>query len=288
MELARVAAMACCGLGLAGCIGLTPQPEHPASLGWSNQGALLGGVSLDDRGTGYVRARPGEGTRWGTEALVGALERAAKSVQQRFPGGPPVRIGDLSSRGGGQHPRHGSHRSGRDADVIFYAVDAHGRATRGRGWLAYDRFGVARDHHAGQGELYFFDDARNWHFVRSLLTDPHAPVQWIFVSDGVKSRLLRYGAAHEASPEVLFRAAWVLHEPSGARPHDDHYHIRLACTAEQRALGCRDRGPIWPWIRKQVRKPAGGPGPRMTDASLVRALLAEPEEGQQVARRKAP
>lgn len=53
--------------------------------------------------------------------------------------------GDLSSPHGGRHDRHGSHRAGRDADVIFYATDAAGTPTRGRGWLAYDRFGAARE-----------------------------------------------------------------------------------------------------------------------------------------------
>jgi hypothetical protein len=114
----------------------------------------------------------------------------------------PLRIGDLSSPHGGRHDRHGSHRAGRDADVIFYATDAAGTPTRGRGWLAYDRFGAAREplEDGRPGRVFFFDDARNWAFVRALLLDPAARVQWLFVSSGVKARLLRY--APRTSPSA--------------------------------------------------------------------------------------
>lgn len=262
---------------LVGCVGFTPRPPATVSLGGASEGVLLRGKPIADQGLGYVRARPGESTRFGTPELLAALERAAASVAEHFPGSAPLRIGDLSSPSGGRHSRHGSHRSGRDVDTIFYVLDAEGRSVRGRGWLGFDRFGVARETGGpnATNELFFFDDARNWHFVRTLLLDPEASVQWIFCSTGVKARLLRYAAAHEPLPEVIFRAAWVLHEPSAGNRHDDHFHIRIACTAEQASLGCQDRAPIWPWIRKRVEKPAGETGPALTDALLVHALLSE-------------
>jgi penicillin-insensitive murein endopeptidase len=197
-------------------------------------------------------------------------------------------VGDLSSPAGGRHSRHGSHRTGRDVDVIFYVTDASGRSVRGRGWLAFDRFGVARETAApGDGEpsndLFFFDDARNWHFVRSLLTDPEASVQWIFCSRGVKARLLSYAAQHEPDPEVVFRASWVLHQPSRGHPHHDHFHVRVTCTADERLTGCYNREPIWPWLRA-VEKPADVHPAPLTDEALVEALLAPPvsEAGDEV------
>src|SRR5690606_12139398 len=131
-----------------GCVPPRPAPGQTASVGLANDGYLLGGVPLPDRGPGFVRGRPGETTRFGTPALVGALGRAAAAVAEAYPGSPPLKVGDLSGPGGGAHPRHGSHRSGRDVDVIFYARDDAGQATRGRGWLAYDRFGLAREERA--------------------------------------------------------------------------------------------------------------------------------------------
>lgn len=265
-------------LMLLGCVGFAPRGEATVSHGMTNDGVLLGGVPLPDRGPGYVRARAGESTRFGTPELVATLEGAAAEVASRFPGGAPLRIGDLSGPGGGRHHRHASHRTGRDADVLFYVTDAHGRPVPSTGFVRFDRFGFASIPSGAPraGERVAFDDARNWAFVRALLTDEEAPVQWIFCSNGVKSRLLRYAAAHEPSPELLFRASWVLHEPRGALPHDDHFHVRVACTARQRASGCLERGPIWPWIRKAVEKPAGGPRHPLTDSQLVEALLGEP------------
>lgn len=267
----------------AGCLGLTPTPDVPMSWGGSSDGVLFEGVSMPDRGDGFVRARPREDTRWGTPQTIRALTEAAASVAHTYPGGEPLRIGDISYETGGEHPRHRSHRSGRDVDVIFYATDRAGRSTRGRGWLAYDRFGVARETVAlGGGEpsndIYFFDEARNWHFVRTLLLDPEANVLWIFCSRGVKARLLSYAIGHEENAEVIFRASWVLHQPSSGNPHADHFHVRFACTPEEQALGCWDNGPIWPWVRREVEKPASGDPAGLDDAALLEALLGDMRE----------
>lgn len=262
-----------------GCFGLTSHPTQTVSVGDSANGFLRRGVSLPDQGAGFRRSRPGESTRFGTAEMVASIQRAAASVAERFPGTPPVRIGDLSAPDGGRHPRHRSHRSGRDVDLIFYATDALGRPVQGRGWLVFDRFGVARESRVpGEREasqdLFFFDEARNWQLVRSLLMDSEARVQWLFCSRGVKARLLEYAAIHEPDPEAIFRATWALHQPSRGNPHADHFHVRLFCTPEQMQLGCQDRGPRWPWLRKEVEKPEIG-HEAYDDAALVHALLSE-------------
>ncbi len=249
-------------------------PGDTVSVGQAASGYLGGGVSLPDQGPGYVRARPGEDTRYGTPVLVGVLTRAAAAVAEAFPGGPPLRVGDLSAPLGGRHARHNSHRSGRDVDIVFYATDASGRATRGRSWLAFDRFGLSREE---SGDLYFFDEARNWHLVRSLLADREAEVQWIFCSNGVKARLLRYAAVHEPDPEILFRASWILHQPSSGNPHADHFHVRIFCDPRERALGCQDTAPFWVWLGDRPFK-VPGTGPGLGDDALLAALAAPIED----------
>jgi len=258
-----------------GCLGLTPAPDAPVSFGATNRGVLRNGVAMPDRGEGFVRARPGEPTRYGTPRLVSALSRSFTAVADRYPGTAPMRVGDLSSPMGGRHHRHGSHRSGRDVDVLFYMTDPSGRSLTGRGWLAYNRFGFAveRREEAPSGGLFLFDDARNWHFLRTLLLDEAAAVQWLFVSRGVKARLLRYGMAHERDARVLTRAATVLHQPLRASPHDDHFHVRVLCTADERAAGCRERGPIWPWLRDR-EKGSVLPGEPLDDEALIEAINA--------------
>jgi penicillin-insensitive murein endopeptidase len=257
-------------------MGFTPVPDEPLSWGTTNQGILYNGVPLPDQGPGFVRARPGEETRYGTRRMISAIERAVASVDRRFPGTAPMRVGDVGSPGGGRHPRHGSHRSGRDVDLIFYMTDPAGRSVQGRGWLAYNRFGYAieREEAAPTNDLYFFDDARNWHLVRTLVLDDDAAVQWIFCSRGTKARLLRYAIDHEPDANAILRASYVLQEPTGAAPHDDHFHVRVLCETRELAGGCYERGLIWPWLRAEHEKPDLVYGQPLDDERLLSELFA--------------
>lgn len=267
--------IACIGTSSVGCYGTVPRPDRPASIGAPASGILSRGVPYPERGPGFTRARPGEETRFGTPRLVGAIERALASVDAQFPGTTPTRVGDLSFETGGRHTRHRSHRTGRDVDMIFFVTDAQGRSVAPGGWLAFSRFGLSVPSASStrRGGTYFFDDARNWAFVRALLLDPDAAVQWIFVSRGLKTRLLEHALAHDPDSDALVRAAYVLQQPERAAPHDDHFHVRVYCTEEDRAAGCRDLGPRWPWLRPGVEEIAGSGGPGLDDASLLAALL---------------
>ncbi len=276
--LVALLALSACGPAVPGDVAV--------SRGKTNRGWLENGTPLPDRGPGYVRARPGESTRFGLPRLVATIEGSAASVAERFPGSAPLRVGDLSAPFGGRHSRHGSHRSGRDVDLIFYATDAMGRPVRGRGWIAYDRFGVGAEPDSRGGEVAFFDTARNWHLVRELIMNDDASVQWIFVSRGLKARLLSYAIEHEPDAEAIFRATWILHQPSRGNPHADHFHVRIACGATQRALGCRERGPVWSWWHDvQAKRLSYAP---FSDEGLLENLLAEAgeEEGAAAARER--
>jgi len=269
----------CCALLLfcaVSACGLTPRASEPTSIGSATRGALQRGAALGERGPGFIRARPGEDTRWSTPLLVELLERVAATVAREHPAGAPLVIGDLSARDGGRHARHGSHRSGRDADLLFYLLEPSGRSQRGSGFYAFDERGAATvlDRTLPVHGLALFDLARNWALVRALLLDDVAPVQWIFCAEGIKARLLAYARAVERDPRALVRAAYVLHQPTSGNPHRDHFHVRIACTARERALGCLDTGPVWPWFRLEHEKPAFDTG-SADDTTLVRALLED-------------
>ena len=180
------------GLLLTGACGLAPLPRGAESYGSTNDGVLLSATGLALRGDGFVRAKPGDDTRFGTRALVGLLIRSARSVQRAYPGTAPLYVGDLSAPRGGKHGKHGSHRTGRDVDLLFYLTDAAGRSQRGSGFFAFDERGIGyvAESTAPVAGLAFFDVERNWALVRALLLDPEAPVQWIFCADGIKARLL--------------------------------------------------------------------------------------------------
>jgi penicillin-insensitive murein endopeptidase len=215
--------------------------------------------------------RPGEATRYGTATLVGAIERAAREVANAFPGGYPLRVGDLSNPHGGAHSRHLTHRTGRDADLLFYARDVGGMAVDGYGWLQFDRFGMAMR----RDRVFGFDEARNWHLVRSLIVDEEARVKWLFCSNELKARLLRYAARYERSPEAVLRATWILHQPASGDSHSDHFHLRVGCGANERSLGCREQAPYWPWLSDTARKEDTSASAAASDAGLVRWLLTE-------------
>ncbi len=265
MRLAVVGIVLC-----TGCFGLVPLPEEPTSVGTTSDGFLVEGASLPDRGEGYVRGRRGEPTRFGTPEMIAALERAARVVEEEHGRGADLRIGDVGSPRGGAHLRHRSHRAGRDVDILFYQSDAEGLPIDSR-WHHFSRFGFAPD----GGDTVYFDDARNWALVRALLNDASIEVQWIFCSRGIKWRLLRYAMAHETDETLLVRAAYVLQQPANALPHDDHFHLRIFCSAEDLAAGCRDAGPRWPWLRPGIEEIPGREGEGLDDATLLDLLDAD-------------
>lgn len=258
-------------LAICSCMTEPLPAGQTISVGTVNQGYLHDAVRLANRGDGYRRARPMESTRYGTATLVGAIERAAREVADAFPGGYPLRVGDLSNPHGGSHSRHRTHRVGRDADLLFFARDAGGLAANGDGWLRFDRFGLAtlRD------RVFRFDEARNWHLVRTLVLDDQARVKWLFCSNELKARLLRYAARYEHSPRAVVRATWILHQPSRGDPHDDHFHLRVGCASAERSLGCREQAPHWPWLSDPARKEGTDANIAASDSHLVRWLLAE-------------
>ncbi|MEI8257703.1 MAG: penicillin-insensitive murein endopeptidase, partial [Deltaproteobacteria bacterium] len=110
---------------------------HPAlidqgsgvSYGAPHAGYISRPHRLASRGRGYevLRTRAEGGQHYGTARLVSLIERAAFEVQRASPRGAPLHVGDLSGPVGGQIPHHRSHRAGRDADLLFYALDEQGR-----------------------------------------------------------------------------------------------------------------------------------------------------------------
>ena len=267
---------------ICACVGKPLPTGQTISIGTSDRGYLHHAISLPDRGQGYRRLRPGEETRYGTATLIEAIGSAARAVAEAFPGGYPLRVGDLSNRRGGSHERHLSHRAGRDADLVFYARDAGGMAARGAGWLQFDRYGLA----VRRDRVFSFDEARNWHLVRTLVMDPQARVKWLFCSNDIKARLLRYAARYEPSPQAVFRATWVLHQPVRGDPHADHFHVRVGCGPSERALGCQEQAPFWPWLSDAARKAEDHAQTAASDAQLVGWLFFEehPDQSRHVFR----
>lgn len=218
------------------------RPHRQGSLSFSNtsHGQLHGAKLLPDRGPHHhVLAqhlqRP---THWGTDELVDGILAAAAKVALQFPG-TSTGVGNLSVKGGGDIPWSVSHNTGRDADVAFFFMDGRGNPVR-----VPTLVHVESDGHRARGHQdLFLDVARSWAFVEALVEDKALRVQWIFVSDPIRDRLLDYGRAQGASEATLLAASRVLRQPVNAAPHDDHFHLRVHCALDDRLDGCVEWGP---------------------------------------------
>lgn len=214
------------------------------SIGSPTEGHLLGGARIEEGA--HLRIVPqyaGTDVRWGLEALVGMLDRAARSVRRRFPDAV-LSVGHLSRAGGGELDRHASHESGRDADVAFYVKNHLGKPAFAEHFVPFTGDGTAKTWPGAR-----FDDDRNWAFVASLLEDRAARVSHIFVATPLRARLLAHAAKIGAPAALRQRAAEVMAQPRGSLPHDDHFHVRIECprgmekcVEQPTARGKRSRG----------------------------------------------
>ena len=222
------------------------------------EGRLRDGADLRESETVH---RAGEYARaghfWATHELVQLLERAARVVQRRVPGGR-LTVGELSKRGGGEIDGHGSHESGRDVDIAFYMLDGAGQPYEPFAFAEFGADGLGK----APNEGLRFDDARNWELVARLVADPDARVQYIFVATPLRARLLAEGRRRRASASVLARAESVLVQPARGNPHRNHFHARVFCDPSDRPQ-CTDRAPFWPWY------PGLAPGARPAAAALA-------------------
>lgn len=262
---------ACLGLAASACARLPPlAPGVSASIGWPHRGALIGGAELPKDGDGYRFLRDND-RRFALPRFSAAIARAAKAVADARPGGV-LAIGDLSAPRGGPILPHLSHRSGRDADLLLYVTTLDGAPVPSPGFVHVQADGLAWDD-AGK-RFYRLDVEREWLLVKALLEDEQARVQWVFVSDVVRAMLLDWARARGEGTETLYRAVTVMAQPRPGGVHDDHVHVRTACTAEEMASGCEAFGPERPWL-----VPAGSPAAD-TDADLLRAILLPLDDGR--------
>jgi penicillin-insensitive murein endopeptidase len=255
-------------LALAGC-ARAPSPLAPlwhGSIGTPNRGVLTDGSELRPV-AGGLRWLRGNDRHWGLPRFARAIERAAGEVAREKPGAT-LCVGDLSTRtGGGPMPPHFSHRSGVDADLLFYVTTLDGAPVETPGFVHFAADGVSRDE--AHARWLRFDVAREWLLVKALLEDPDARIQWVFVSDVVQAILLEWAIARGDSIETIRRAREVMRQPNPGGVHDDHVHVRTACSPDETAQGCEPVGPRRSWLAYDLPAPPDGD----TDTDLALALI---------------
>ncbi len=235
-----------CAHGLARRGSIDDGSRGSPSAGW-----LAYGVRLPDHGPGFetLRSEREGGLHWGTSRLVAMVTRSARASVRA--GETPLRIGDLSVLRGGKVQRHHSHRNGRDVDLLFFTRDA---ATSlpviAPGFVRYNRLGES----IGADTPLRFDVARNWTLVEALLRDDSVAVSRVFVAAWLKRLVLEHARSEGRPAWVIARADRVLAQPGDSFAHDDHFHVRVACTPAERVRGCIDGGPLWHWQEKDWEK----------------------------------
>jgi penicillin-insensitive murein DD-endopeptidase len=268
----------------AACTG-TPTPLAPSirgSIGLPHEGMLSVAKPLPKKGEGFARLRD-NGVNWGNPRLVGAIIAAAGTVSRERPGTRLI-IGDLSARHGGGASGHRSHRTGRDADLLLYAMTPDGRPVDSPGFVRYGPDGLGDtsvkdgDPEEGKakpakvmngGKFLRFDVEREWLLVKALIASPEANVQWLFLARWLEALVIEYARARGEDPELVWYAENVLLQPGDSAAHDDHLHLRIACTPDEAVAGCLGGGPYWPWLPSL---PQLVPPP---DDELVRSIIGD-------------
>jgi penicillin-insensitive murein endopeptidase len=267
-----------------GCVG-TPTPLAPSfagSIGVPHGGAQTRAVELPRRGEGFVRYRGNSPHYWGNARLVQALQTAAAAVSRQMPGGAPLIIGDLSARYGGKIPGHRSHRTGRDADLLFYVTTPAGASVPSPGFFHIESDGLAALEGKSKSDFVRLDVERQWLLIKTLISSEHAAVQFMFVSRAVEALLIDYARSRGEPLELTWRAETVMLEPLDSTPHDDHIHLRIACTPEESVFGCDGGGPYWEWL---PALPALSP---LGEAELTEIGRDDPFDLDDVATAEAP
>jgi penicillin-insensitive murein DD-endopeptidase len=257
-------------LSLGGCLS-TPSPLAPSfhgTVGSPNLGVQTDAVELPVSGPGFVRYRPQGTHHFGRPRLVAALTRIAGELSANDPLAPPLVIGDLSAKSGGKIDGHQSHRTGRDVDILYQYVTPAGARVAAPGFIRVEADGLARV--PEDGHILRLDVEHEWRLVKALVTAPEIGVQFLFASRNVEALLIDYALARGEPLELVLHVQSVMWQPGDSMPHDDHVHLRIACSVEETLTGCTGGGPYWEWL------PALPPPIPLDDEKLALLVADDP------------
>ena len=236
-------------LAILGAASVSAAGDRSLSLKNASDGYLVNGVRLPLTGPHHrvLATTAAAGFHFGTAELVGAIERAAKVVAERYPSSVLL-VGNMSRERGGDIPVSVSHNSGRDADLPFYVVDARGRLVLEHGFVKFDA--------EGRSGALRFDVKRNWALVKALLTDRDVQVQWLFCANSLRKLLLEHARQVGEAADLVTRAEGVLGQPGNSSEHAEHFHMRLYCALHERLQGCLNYGTMHAWVDDYSREVA--------------------------------
>ena len=94
-------------------------------------------------------------------------------------------------------------------------------------------------------------------------------MQWLFFARWLEALVIEYARARGEDEELVWYAESVLLQPGDSGVHDDHLHLRVACTPDEAIAGCLGGGPYWPWLPRlpQLATPP--------DTELAQAIVGD-------------
>src|SRR5918999_2197333 len=123
--------------------------HHSVSLGSPGSGRLVHGVLFPSTGPDHFawnwraqRIGGSDRTRWGHCRVVRAVLLGLASYRDRNPGAPPVAVGDMGLRHGGEIDGHSTHENGRQIDLYYPRRDRRPREPHA---VAQVDMGLARE-----------------------------------------------------------------------------------------------------------------------------------------------
>ena len=244
-------------------------PSLKGSVGVPHAGFLTGAAELPAQGPGFVW-RTKVDHHFALPRMIALLEAASDTVATEHPGTPPLYIGELSAKGGGAlMPKHRSHRTGRDVDLMFFMSRPDGVPVAGDDFARFGADGLGVDR---RGAFVRFDVAREWSLVRALLSSNVAHVQWMFIARPIEAMLVEHAIALGEPAALVAKAEQVMQQPGDSLPHDDHLHLRLACEPDDLWAGCDGGGPRWAWLPRA--SPTEASEGELLDAILGPSVIA--------------
>jgi penicillin-insensitive murein endopeptidase len=191
---------------IARSVALNLRSLGAMSVGTPSAGMLVNGREAKKS---ELYAPVATSTAWATDETLDYLDAALLKVHAQIPGTPTLALGDISAEHGGPLSPHVSHQAGRDVDISYFYRDE-------QRWYR-------------RGNAENLDLARNWAFVRALVTE--TDVELLLIDHSIQLLLRQYAVENgenRAWVDSLFdggggRLPLIRH----ARGHATHMHIRF-------------------------------------------------------------
>jgi penicillin-insensitive murein endopeptidase len=204
--------------------GAAKEPANMAtrSIGFYAKGCLAGAQPLPVDGPAWQAMRLSRNRMWGHPLLVAYIERFAKDAKEKD-GWPGLLVGDMSMPRGGPMPfGHASHQVGLDVDIWYRPMPDRQLSQEEREKIPMESFLLDPAH--VNPKMWSPDFAK---LLRRAVSYPE--VTRVFVNPAIKKWL-----CDNVKEDRAF-----LRKITPIMGHDDHFHVRLACPADN--PGCQNQ-----------------------------------------------